>query len=222
MQSDPALTAHSRIRSSSGSSLTTLRVRAGVTKFAIFELQPREMQSVAIPIEILAKNTYQFIENRAGHVKPEVSRTDHAQKAGADAAEFQSRDVDVRVERGAVHSASLRVDSAPVPYDLRHIGVSVSRSLSGFPSIGEHVLPLPLFETLTKRSLGQFIHSFALGSRSRLQFRKQFAGDVDAVLSCHVASLSAYRTGMAQSSLRAPEIALGPEGGNQSQDATSL
>lgn len=95
---------------------------------------PREAQSVSIPPKVVPQHRHHFIQNCIGHIDAEHPGAGHAEKTRTDAAEFQSRHVDVCIQGGAAHSAPFGCDDfAPRPDDIGHIGQTeaIWRDLSG-------------------------------------------------------------------------------------------
>src|ERR1035441_2292285 len=69
MKSDFARSAHSRIRLSSGSSLMTLSLAVGITRFVSLANLPRESCSISPrPLELVAQHTHGFVQNGVGNV----------------------------------------------------------------------------------------------------------------------------------------------------------
>src|ERR1039458_10331451 len=74
MKSDFARSAHSRIRLSSGSSLMTLSLAVGITRFVSLANLPRESCSISpLPLELVAQHTHGFVQNGFGNVDADIS-----------------------------------------------------------------------------------------------------------------------------------------------------
>src|ERR1019366_6436074 len=74
MKSDFARSAHSRIRLSSGSSLMTLSLAVGITRFVSLANLPRESCIISPrPLELVAQHTHGFVQNGVGNVDADIS-----------------------------------------------------------------------------------------------------------------------------------------------------
>ena len=104
MKSDLAAAAHSRMRSSSGSSLIDAQ---GFCREDVIteceQLVPCVLERIAIPLELVAKHADRLGQYRVRNVDPDVSGPRVADDYGRRATEMQRPDIDAGIERGADH-----------------------------------------------------------------------------------------------------------------------
>src|ERR1022692_2496016 len=106
MKSDFARSAHSRIRLSSGSSLMTLSLAVGITRFVSLANLPRESCSISPrPLELVAQHTHGFVQNGFGNVDADISGPGMTDQQCSRSTQVQRTDVDAGINGGADHLA---------------------------------------------------------------------------------------------------------------------
>src|ERR1017187_1856586 len=106
MKSDFARSAHSRIRLSSGSSLMTLSLAVGITRFVSLANLPRESCSISPrPLELVAQHTHGFVQNGFGNVDADISGPGMTDQQCSRSTQVQRTDVHAGISGGADHLA---------------------------------------------------------------------------------------------------------------------
>src|ERR1022692_2713574 len=106
MKSDFARSAHSRIRLSSGSSLMTLSLAVGITRFVSLANLPRESCSISPrPLELVAQHTHGFVQNGFGNGDADISGPGMTDQQCSRSTQVQRTDVDAGINGGADHLA---------------------------------------------------------------------------------------------------------------------